>query len=502
MPTITRRQFFKKAAKGSSTLAVSGLIGLTNHSCSKQKPPNLIFVFPDQMRGQALGFLGEEPVITPNLDRFSKESVVFTNAVSNYPVCSPYRGMLMTGQYPHTNGVLINCNSRSAPYGIELKQTSNCWSDVLKSKGYNLGYIGKWHLEAPFKPYIDCYNNKGEVKWNEWTKPDRRHGFDYWYAYNTYDRHMNPMYWDTYAYRSQPHYENQWGPEHETDKAIKYIKNEDGQYRNSDKPFTLVVSMNPPHMPYNQLPQKYVDMYQKFETEELCDRANIPAVGTKWGDYYRKHIKNYFAMITGVDEQFGRILNALKVNKLEENTIVIFTSDHGNCLGIHDQISKNNHLEESMRIPFLIRWPGNIKPQHDDLLFSVPDIYPTLLDLMGYKNDIPEEVEGKSYAKLFCTGNGERPTSQLYLWVPLGQPSFGRRGVRTHQYTLMISNMSDQPLNIVLSDREEDPFQINNFADDLPQIVSQLIKDELRPWLEKTKDPWWENTKNQLNNFL
>jgi len=85
MSTITRRQFLEKTAKCSSTLAISGLSGLINHSCSKQKPPNLVIVFPDQMRGQALGFLGEEPVITPNLDRFSKESVVFTNTVPRAP---------------------------------------------------------------------------------------------------------------------------------------------------------------------------------------------------------------------------------------------------------------------------------------------------------------------------------------------------------------------------------------------------------------------------------
>jgi arylsulfatase A-like enzyme len=502
MRKITRRQFLKKTAKGSSTLALSSLIGFTNSSCGRKKSPNLVFVFPDQMRGQAMGFLGEEPVITPNLDRFSKESAVFTNAVSNYPVCSPYRGMLMTGQYPHTNGVTINCNSRSAPFRVELKQDSNCWSDILKSKGYSLGYIGKWHLEAPYKPYVDSYNNRGEVKWNEWTKPDRRHGFDYWYAYNTYDRHMNPMYWDTYAYRTQPTFVEQWGPEHEADKAIKYINNEDGLQRDSKQPFALVVSMNPPHMPYDQLPQKYVDEYEIFETEELCKRPNIPAAGTKWGDYYRKHIKNYFAMVTGVDEQFGRILNALKENGLEENSIVVFTSDHGNCLGIHDMISKNNHLEESMRVPFLIRWPGKIKPRHDNLLFSVPDLYPTLLDLMGFEKDIPTEVEGRNYSTLFRTENGERPTSQLYLWVPLGKPRLGRRGVRSQKYTLMINNMPNQPFEIILSDREKDPFQLKNFADESPEIVSQLIKDELIPWLEKTNDPWWENTKSKLEKYL
>ena len=107
-----------------------------------------------------MGFLGEEPVVTPNLDRLAQQAIVFTQAASNYPVCSPYRAMLMTGQYPHRNGVISNCLSRTAPYGVELKADAECWSDVLKASDYSLGYLGKWHLEAPYKPYIDCANNR------------------------------------------------------------------------------------------------------------------------------------------------------------------------------------------------------------------------------------------------------------------------------------------------------------------------------------------------------
>ena len=154
----------------------------------------------------------------------------------------------------------------------------------------------------------------------------------------------------------------------------------------------------------------------------------------------------------------------------------VCSSDLGNCLGIHDKISKNNHYEESMRVPFIIRWPGKIAPRHDDLLFSSPDIYPTLLDLMGFAGDIPREVEGKSRAGLLLTGKGERPASQLYLWVPLGKPAFGRRGVRNHQYTLMISNMPDREIEIVLHNRKADPYELKNIATDAPEIVAELIK--------------------------
>ena len=191
--------------------------------------PNLIYVFPDQMRGQALGVMGQDPVITPHLDRFAAEGVNLTQAVSNYPVCSPYRAMCLTGQYPHANGVLANCNTNGAEHGYQLRESSRCWSDVLSDRGYSQGYIGKWHLDSPYRPYVDTSNNNEDFAWNEWTPPHRRHGFDFWYAYGTYDQHMRPMYWTTDAPRDKPTFVAQWGPEHEADQAIKYIKKEGGK---------------------------------------------------------------------------------------------------------------------------------------------------------------------------------------------------------------------------------------------------------------------------------
>ena len=113
-----------------------------------QTPPNLVFIMADQYRGDALGCLGREPVKTPCLDNLASEGVLFTNAVSSYPVSSPARAMLMTGMYPLHNKVVGNCNSQTAPYGVELPQEARCWSDVLKDMDYRTGYIGKWHLDG------------------------------------------------------------------------------------------------------------------------------------------------------------------------------------------------------------------------------------------------------------------------------------------------------------------------------------------------------------------
>jgi len=466
--------------------------------------PNLLFVFPDQMRSSCQGFLGEEAVITPNIDRFARQGLVLGQAVSNAPVCSPYRAMMLTGMYSISNGVVSNCTSKSEEYGIELKPDARCWSDVLHDKGYSMGYIGKWHLDAPHEPYIPCSNNAGALKWNEWTPPERRHGFDFWYSYGTYDQHLRPMYWSTTAPRDSFKYVDQWGPEHEADMAIRYIRNEGGKFRNKNKPFALVVSMNPPHMPYTQVPDKYVKMYDSkvSEIEAMFRHPAVPDTTDQWGRYFRKNIRNQLAMVTGVDEQFGRILQALKKAGMDKNTIVVFTSDHGDCLGKHSMISKSNPYEESMHVPLIIRWTGKIRAGRDNLLFSVPDMFPTLLGLMGFESEIPQNIEGTDFSGLL---NGKRevarPTSQLYFMTdgqlynpPSGESGVflaaGERGVRTDRYTLSILRGPGNQTTTFLWDRQEDPMQLTNIAGSNPGIVKELVEKELIPWLKKTGDPW------------
>ncbi len=507
MPPTTRRDFIESSVVALSVAATAGAIGCGRSGVGRSKAPNLVFVFPDQMRGQALGLLGEEPVLTPNLDRFAGEGTALTQAAVNYPVCSPYRAMMLTGKYAHSNGVLGNCNSASAPFGYELTESTLCWSDVLESRGYNLGYVGKWHLDSPYRPYVGTSNNTEEMAWNEWTPPARRHGFDFWHAYGTYDNHDKPEYWTTDSPRNERIVVDMWSPEHEADVAINYIRNDGGSYRDPQKPFALVVSMNPPHMPYQMVPQEYLDMYGDATADDLIVRPNVHLdqpyelgmpnphgdVGglvRDGGELARRQIKNYFAQITGVDAQFGRILSALQERGLDEDTIVVFTSDHGNCLGCHNQVSKNVHYEESMRVPFLLRWPGKVLQQTDDLLISTPDIFPTLFELMGLSAEVPSDVEGVSHASLLLRGDGTRPPSQPYMWTPLGQPALGRRGVRTHTHTMVVSRAEGATPHYVLHDNVNDPYQLRNTASENPEIVQHLIESELNPWLEKNGDPW------------
>lgn len=467
-----------------------GLVGIAQNSTKSNTKPNLLIILADQWRGQALGFEGKEPVKTPYLDKFAKESLVLQQMVSNYPVCSPARAMLMTGQFPIKNRVYSNVNSSSAPFGIELQKDAVCWSDVLKSNGYSNGYIGKWHLDSPYEPYIPTSNNIGKVAWNEWTAPDRRHGFDYWYGYGTYDVHNKPMYWDTNASRDNFHYVNQWGPIHEADKAIEYMKNEGGKLRKSDAPFSLVVSMNPPHSQYETVPENYYNIYKDVPLSSLVKDANIPPVGTENGDQYRKDIRYYYANITGVDEQIGRIIQGLKDQKLDDNTIVIIMADHGNCLGKHDEVSKNNIFEESLRIPFIVYWKGHIMARKDNqFLGSIPDVYPTILDLMGLKNAIPKDLDGTSYAQYFLNGKGSTPSEQFILGAIISNNAkinTGFRGVRTKDFKLAYVKKKNKGA-FELYDLNADPFEMKNIYNPNNTIVKKL-KPVLKHWLQKTND--------------
>lgn len=460
------------------------------------RPLNLLMVFPDELRAQSLGFMqGElptDPVMTPNLDAFAQDAYVMTQMVSNYPLCTPFRGMLMTGQYPLSSNITGNCHSDGAKVGIELSPYAVCWSDILKAKGYSLGYIGKWHLDAPHEPYVPSRNNPDPygVYWNEWTPPTHRHGFDFWYSYGAYNTHMRPMYWANETPRMEPFHVDEWSPDHEADLTIRYLKNEGGQFRDPAKPFALVVSMNPPHTPYNQIPERLQGLYGEQTSRDLLQRPNVD-----WEKEYSpglgpQYFREYLTMVTGVDEQFGRILTALDEQGLAENTLVVFFSDHGCCIGAHGQPTKNNPYEESMRVPMVFRLPGTIAPGRDNALMSAPDIYPTILDLLGYGDAVPGQVEGVSLAERILTGEGQAPTSQLYLKVPYGQLSFGQRGVRNHTHTLVIDRQDGEKLKYTLFDNVADPYQLNNIAAQFPEVVQQLIEQELIPWLDKTRDSW------------
>lgn len=511
--TRNRREFLKQSAAAvSGAMLDAGAIS----ACAQDAPaadgttakaPNLVFVFPDQFRPQALGFRGEDPTYTPHIDRFAGQSLVLDQAVSNTPICSPFRAMLMTGNYYTKNNVPTNCVTGSA-YQPELRKDDVCFTDVLHRSGYHQAYFGKWHLEYPRPPYVPSGNNNPAKNrcWEDWTPPERRHSVDIWHAYNTWDDHFHPHYWTNESTRDSRLEISQWSPIHEADCAIEYIENR-GDIRPADQPFACFVSMNPPHTPYSYVPDRYREPYRDMPFEKLCNRPNVKP-GSQGEKIAQGNLADYFACVTGVDEQFGRILAAIDRAGVADDTIVVFTSDHGNCVGCHNQPTKGNSYEESFRIPMIVRYPGLLRPRTDGLLISAPDIYPTLTGMLGTAGKQPV-TQGVDYSDLLLErepANGtnpvERPEAAIFAMAHGGGErranddlTDGRRGVRTSRYTLdMNKNKDGEITDVKLFDNQEDPYQLTNIAADRPAVVASLVEDHLTPRLTEIDDPWVKNT--------
>ena len=202
-------------------------LALIGCSEAQDERPNIIYVFPDQFRNQAMAFWNEpeyaahvgwqaDPVQTPRLDAFADESVVLSRAVSNCPLSSPYRGIFLTGMYPERNGITLNCNAERPE--SSLREEAICISDVLNAQGYSCGYIGKLHADHP-TPNDPAnpghYVSDRRPEWDAYTPAEKRHGYTYWYSYGTFDEHKNPHYWDSEGVRHDPKI---WSVGHETDK--------------------------------------------------------------------------------------------------------------------------------------------------------------------------------------------------------------------------------------------------------------------------------------------
>jgi len=493
MCNISRRNMMK----GVIASSLYPLASIAVPSDSKQ--PNLLYIFPDEWRQQALGFMKSDPVLTPNLDQFAAESIVLKNAVSNIPICSPHRAMLLTGQYPGTNGVHTNCNSGEP--GIFLKPEATTISDVLSRNGYDCGYIGKYHLDCPTEEDAKYgegpRGKKGKgghgLVWDAYTPPGRRrHGFNFWHSYGCCDNHLAPHYWTGDDPVSKPFKANKWSVWHETDVAESYIRNTDGSQRDPGKPFALFIAHNPPHMPFNQVPDEYKAIYADKPPESLLTRRNLDTAnnGSRItnGGKAPTSVQDYFAMITGIDQQIARLLKALKESGQYENTIVVFSSDHGEMMGSHNLMGKGVFFDESFLIPFMIRYPGKLKPRTENLHFNTPDIMPTLLGLMGFSAMIPDSVEGSDYSQILLTGKGSRPQSSFYI-AGLHNERNSKRAVRTDRYTFVVSK--GMKPGVTLLDRSHDPWQMTNCAAS-NQSLCQELTHELNRWLQKTNDPWGE----------
>ena len=403
----------------------------------KQSKPNILFVLADQLRACSMGYAGEEAVKTPNIDAFAASSTICKNAISIFPVCGPYRGSLITGRTPTSTGLVIN----DIPLNTNEVSIAHC----LKAASYDTAYIGKWHLDGPDRP--------GPIP-----PGPRRQGFEYWMAAN-FEHNYNRSYFtdNDGNLKVWPG----WDTEAQTTHAINYLNE-----RKSRNPFCLFLSWGPPHHPYRLVPKKYLEMYNldMIEGRPNCD------------DVPRDDLWGYYAQTTFLDEQFQRLLDTINDLGIEDETIVVFTSDHGDMHGSHGVYKKQWPWNEAIKVPFVIRYPKVItEGAIRNMPLSVIDIMPTLLSLSGVP--IPDTVEGIDLSKVLRGETNKEPESVLIMNpcpFSIGDkrgfdqyPNYKGmrleyRGVITENYTYV--HTIDKPW--LLFDNNNDPYQMRNLIED------------------------------------
>ena len=387
------------------------------------RPPNILFVLPDQWRAQAFGFSGDPNVKTPHLDHLAGQSVRFVYAIAGMPVCCPTRASILTGRRPLSTGVFLN-DVPLDPQAITLAKT-------LRAAGYDTGYIGKWHL-----------NGDGRSRF---IPPQRRQGFDYWKVLEcTHDYNHSFYYADGEEKLSWPGYD----AIAQTEDATRYLRAHAG----AAKPFFLFLAWGPPHDPYSTAPAQYRALYAPAN---LKLPANVPE---SMRDTARQLLAGYYAHCSALDDCLEKLRQVLEETGLAHNTLLVFSSDHGDLLGAHGGRNKQQPYDECIRVPLLLYWPAGLgtRGRELDALINSEDYMPTLLGLCGIP--IPASVEGLDYSA-YARG-GKNPSDGATLIscaAPFGQwlrSAGGReyRGIRTLRHTyvrdlhgpwLLFDNLAD-----------------------------------------------------------
>ena len=460
---MKRRDFLIQAGVGLVLgLSVFGQ-GTGMVSQATEKPvaqrPNLVFVFSDQQSFDMLGCAGNKDIITPNLDKLAAAGVRFNQCISSSPVCTPFRGMLLTGQHPLRSGAFCN-DIRIVP------GEGRYFGEVLRDAGYACGYVGKWHLYGgdrnrpiPAGPF--------------------HNGFDQTFLSNN----CNELFDDKRAYfwdengKKQPC--GDWEPYAQTRQAEEFIE------AKAAKPFALFLSWHTPHnwdgeFGYNAPP----DLLKLYDPAKLTLRPNVEDT-----PQIRSMYQGHMALCTSVDRAFGALMSKLRELKLDGNTIVVFTSDHGDLLLSHGFRGNKGRPEiESLHVPLLIRWPNLLKPRVSELLIGPLDIMPTLLSMLKLK--VPGTCQGRNLAEAIFKAQDDAVES-----VPLFLFPWKWRGIYTRRYTYAFDlpphvNIYGQSMRFAcLYDHQADPREMKNLIDAPEQKdVRENLHAQSLAWMEKFGD--------------
>lgn len=419
---------------------------------------NLLYVFSDEHR--ACSMPGEQfnEAHAPNLARFAAESVAFRNCISNYPVCSPYRAMLLTGRWPHQTGIVDNA--------LQLRPDEVSIGRVFQRAGYRTAYIGKWHLSP------------GDEGGMFIPKGPARQGFDDWHVWSRTNQHFDTSF--TFDPESGAKIRPRgYNCTLMTDQALEFIG------ANRAQPWMLTVSWNPPHPAFEDAPP---EQQQRYDPGALQFRPNV-----KESKNLRQQCRGYYGHISAVDLEFGRLLRKLEETGQAENTIVIYTSDHGDMMGSHGFGGKRLPWEESCKVPFLVRYPG-VEPAKREVeeIFSTIDIYPSLCGLSGLA--IPGHCSGRDLSSAMRGESARAPESSFLMHIRKENATGGEnnpaplfRGVRTNRHTYAVADDG----RWLLYDNREDPYQMHNLIDDAGYAkVARDLDGLTLEWLKRAHDPF------------
>jgi len=465
----TRREFLQGSLAVAGTLLTSQIGGASAAAETKQKRPNLIFFLGEGQRADALSIAGHPILKTPNHDRIGREGMRFTNAFCTNALCAPARATALTGMYSRSTGALSNADlKKPLPADIPL------FTDMLREAGYAVGIVGKVHM----------HNGVEERNW------------DYYFGHNDpSNNYVNPFFKEGRAGKVGPQvqYHDVYPDDLCTDRALAWLDEDRG-----DKPFCLLLWFVAPHEPFFR-PRRHLDLFNGVRIEKPAtfdaDLKGYPgkpksfvAAENKVGTTF-SHIacaslegiaKNYYAGLTAVDDNIGRVFDYLEKKNILDDTAIVQTSDHGYFLGEWRMFDKRLMHEPSLRVPMMVRYPKRVPAGtvRREMVLDT-DIAPTFLDLAGLP--VPEHMQGRSMLPL---AKAEDPNFrkewyyEYYEW-PNPEAVAPHRGIRTEQYKL-VQYVLD-PTEVELYDLVADPNETKNlYADAKYAAVQQHLMDRLK----------------------
>lgn len=472
----TRREFLAQSALAAAALTLHvppSKLGAAEKTFKKPVgQPNVLLIHSDQFRADFISAAGKNPMdITPNLDAMYHRGTVFQNFMTNQPLCSPSRACLFTGQYATTTGVW-----KLTDPAIGISPDAVTLATQLHHAGYSTNYIGKWHL-AP--------KNNATGEGLGFVLPKYRGGFvDLWEASNVLELTSHPYHGTIWDGAGNPmHYKDIYRVDYLTDLAEKFLR------KKHDKPFLLVLSQLEPHQ-QNDLngfapPKGY--------SEKFRNPYAPPDVRLFPGDWPYQ-LANYYGDVKAIDESMGRIFKILKEQKLENNTIVIFTSDHGCHFRTRNTEYKRSPQDSSIHVPLMIQGPGFNNSLKIDQLVSMVDVMPSILDALGLP--IPSSVQGRSFIPLMHNDKArELWRNEVFVQISESETA---RALRTPEWTYVALAPDANPFrdsgsmyyrDYQLYDNKADAAQVINLAgrSDPPELVHYIgdrsireVQDHLR----------------------